>query len=128
VTAGGVTVAGSDVTFDGIQKAKAALLGVSAGKRANSWTYDNRSRLATTVVAREEGAVPFTDQLTAADFRSKLDRPLLPQADEAHEREIDLAIRRPSHRIARRGPDLELARGREGRGIEPVIFCPLLRR
>jgi len=75
VKANGLTVAGSDVKYDGVQKQRADLLGVSGGKRANTWGYDDRSRLKTSTFAREQGAAPFTDDMTVADFRSSLERP-----------------------------------------------------
>jgi RHS repeat-associated protein len=74
VASRGATIAGSDVTYDGVQKSKARLLGVSGGVRANEWSYDDRSRLKGSVLGRETGSTPQSEHLSAADFRSALDR------------------------------------------------------
>ena len=75
VTSNGSTVAGSSIIFDGLQKSKAALLGLSGGARLNRWDYDDRSRLQRTTLARESGSTPQTEDVTVADFRSAFTRP-----------------------------------------------------
>ena len=75
VSVAGSVVAGSAVTYDGLQKAKAQLLGVSGGLRSDEWTYDSRSRLQGSSLGRDAGATPQAEQLTAADFREALIRP-----------------------------------------------------
>jgi RHS repeat-associated protein len=74
VKSGGLTVAGSFVTWDGIQKSRAQLLGVSGGARADEWTYDGRGRLTATSLARDGGSTPDGADLNSADFRSALMR------------------------------------------------------
>jgi RHS repeat-associated protein len=74
VRAGGMLVAGSFVTYDGVQKSSAQLLGVSGGSRSDSWTYDERSRLQSSVLARDGGATPDAEQISAGDFRGALAR------------------------------------------------------
>ena len=78
-SADGKIVAGSEITYDGLQKAKARLLGVSGGARSDEWSYDGRSRLTASVLARDGGSTPEPDSLTTADFRTSLSRlPLTP--------------------------------------------------
>ena len=67
VSTGGSEVAGSIVTYDGLQRATATLVGLSAGLRVNEWHYDDRGRL--------ESFGQATDVLTPADFRTDLQRP-----------------------------------------------------
>ena len=74
VKSGGFTVAGSFITWDGIQKSRAQLLGVSGGARADEWTYDGRGRLTATSLARDGGSTPDGADLNSADFRSSLMR------------------------------------------------------
>lgn len=77
VEAGGVVVAGSHVTRDGLQLSSAQLLGVSSGERFIHWRYDQRSRLSASIsgaTARADpsAAVPgrAEESLTPADFRT----------------------------------------------------------
>jgi RHS repeat-associated protein len=72
VRAGNTVIAGSLVTWDGIQKAGAQLLGISGGARSHQWTYDDRGRLTAASLARDGGSTPDTASLEAADFRSSL--------------------------------------------------------
>jgi RHS repeat-associated protein len=75
VTANGSTVAGSSVIFDGLQKYKATLLGLSGGARRNQWEYDQRSRLQRTLLARDGSSTPQTEDVSIADFRNGSTRP-----------------------------------------------------
>jgi RHS repeat-associated protein len=75
VTANGQLVAGSTITYNGLQKSKATLLGISGGARSNEWIYDARSRLQNTILARDAGGTPQSEELTQSDFRLRLDRP-----------------------------------------------------
>ncbi|HEV8657778.1 MAG TPA: HNH/ENDO VII family nuclease [Thermoanaerobaculia bacterium] len=74
VTSNSSIVAGSTIIFDGLQKSKATLLGLSGGARSNQWDYDDRSRLQRTILARDGSSKPQTEDLTAGDFRSGVDR------------------------------------------------------
>ncbi len=105
VLSGGMTLAGSFVTFDGMQKASAQLLGVSGGARADSWTYDDRGRLTGTVLARDAGAPPDAASLTPSDFRSAFSRVKATPVDPP-----SLSFgEAPGHKIAsvQRGTELE---------------------
>jgi RHS repeat-associated protein len=77
----GRIIAGSEVIYDGLQKAKAQVLGVSGGSRINEWSYDARSRLQSSLLARDAGSTPASDSLTTADFRTSLTRPALTPVD-----------------------------------------------
>ena len=81
VTARGLVIAGSSITFDGLQIGRAQLLGLSGGARANEYTYDRRSRLQTSKIAREREAPASTEVLTASDFRTELMRRSVEPAD-----------------------------------------------
>ena len=74
VSANGVTLAGSSVVFDGVQKSRATLLGVSGGARLNQWQYDGRSRLQRSVLARDRESALQTEELSVADFRNAFTR------------------------------------------------------
>jgi YD repeat-containing protein len=83
VSAGGVTVGGARVAFDGLQIATSRLLGVSGGARFNHWSYDPRGRLAGAVYGTADGtpidpapAVPGAarETLSPADFRQASER------------------------------------------------------
>jgi RHS repeat-associated protein len=74
VSVGGRVVAGSAVTFDGMLKSRAQLLGISSGSRANDWTYDERGRLTSATLARDGEATPDTNGLTTGDFRTAFTR------------------------------------------------------
>ncbi|HVS32819.1 MAG TPA: Ig-like domain-containing protein [Thermoanaerobaculia bacterium] len=74
VVANGVTVAGSEVEFDGLQRSRARLLGLSGGSRFNAWTYDVRSRLEGSLLGLDREAAPQSEELTAGDFRTNLRR------------------------------------------------------
>ncbi|HVS59523.1 MAG TPA: RHS repeat-associated core domain-containing protein, partial [Gemmatimonadaceae bacterium] len=77
VTSNGLIVAGALIThFDGLQLSEQQLLGVSNDSRFSHWTYDARSRLATTTIGRA-----LEQKLTQSDFREKLVRE--PRFDEA---------------------------------------------
>jgi RHS repeat-associated protein len=81
VTAKGMTVGGANVTYDGTQKKTAQLLSLSGGERSNVWSYDKRSRLSASVLARDADATPATEDVTSADFRSGLNRTALTPVD-----------------------------------------------
>ena len=72
------------------------------------------------------GAPKFTVFSKLNTSSPQLDRAITPDADEARQREIDVPVRWPSHRIARRRPDRELIRRRERSCVEPAIRCPLV--
>jgi RHS repeat-associated protein len=83
VSAGGVTVGGARVAFDGLQIATSQLLGVSGDARFNHWSYDARGRLAGAVYGTTDGtpidpapAVPGAarETLSPADFRQASER------------------------------------------------------
>ncbi|MEO8215448.1 MAG: Ig-like domain-containing protein [Acidobacteriota bacterium] len=75
VATNGVVVAGSAIEYDGLQIARATLLGVSGGKRASVYDYDARSRLRSSQAAREVSSEARTEVLSAADFREEATRP-----------------------------------------------------
>jgi RHS repeat-associated protein len=81
VAANGKVVAGSEVEFDGMQRKRARLLGLSAGARADEWMYDDRSRLQWSSLARDDGSTPQNEVITAGDFRSGLLRPFTTPVD-----------------------------------------------
>ncbi len=75
VTSRGLLVAGSGITFDGTQIAKATLHGVSNETRANEYAYDDLSRLAQSRAARISGTSDLAiEQVDKADFRIALER------------------------------------------------------
>ncbi len=75
MAARGLLVAGSGITFDGTQIAKATLHGVSNETRANEYAYDDLSRLARSRAARISGAADLAvEQVDKADFRNALER------------------------------------------------------
>ncbi len=75
VTSRGLLVAGSGITFDGTQIAKATLHGVSNETRANEYAYDDLSRLARSRAARISGTADLAvEQVDKADFRIALER------------------------------------------------------
>jgi YD repeat-containing protein len=82
VTVNGTVVAGSSLLFEGLQRKREQLLGVSDGARFTTWTYDDRGRVTGSVVATiDPSAVPLLGipgasivKLTDADFRTDLDR------------------------------------------------------
>ncbi len=89
-TAGGMTLAGSRVGFDGLQINDIEILGVSNGARHSRFAYDARSRLAGSIYGTTTDAQPTpgapstsqaTEELTPADFRSGQER--TPQLDSA---------------------------------------------
>jgi len=75
-------IAGSEVTYDGLQKASARMLGVSSGERYQHWSYDVRSRVAAALygtmdpTANPLAAVPGRgkDDHSPADFRNAHER------------------------------------------------------
>ncbi len=82
VSVGDLVVAGSEVTYDGLQVSSARLLGVSSNERRSFFRYDGRGRLVSSVFATL-GDVPESldpipgranEQLTPADFRVAQDR------------------------------------------------------
>lgn len=88
VEVGTMRVAGSEVTFDGLQKKDARLLGVSSEQRHTLWSYDDRSRLEASVfgtlnagIDPAAAVVPgqAIEKLTPADFRREQER--TPQLD-----------------------------------------------
>src|SRR5437867_8567451 len=81
VVSNGNTVAGSELKFDGTQRSRARLLGLSGGARADEWSYDDRSRLQWSVLARDSGSPPQTEDVTSADFRKGLERPAATPVD-----------------------------------------------
>jgi RHS repeat-associated protein len=81
VSVNGREIAGSEVTFDGLQRASARQLGMSNGERMTYWTYDDRGRLRASIhgvrgEADPEAGVPgsATEVLTPADFRTAQER------------------------------------------------------
>jgi hypothetical protein len=89
VTNASGTIAGSEVTYDGLQLASARLLGLASGERFQHWRYDDRSRvLASLYGVRSAAADPTAgvpgrskEALTPADFRNAQER--TPQLDAA---------------------------------------------
>jgi len=79
VSARGIIVAGSGITYDGEQVGTATLHGVSDEARVNEYSYDDRGRLKTSKVARTTSdAGPATEVVSDPDFRKQLDRSVLP--------------------------------------------------
>jgi len=86
VQVGGITVAGSEVGYDGngrtLQKSSVRLLGVSGGQRFARYNYDDRGRLTTSLYGSSDpNADPAAavagrakENLTAADFRTAQER------------------------------------------------------
>lgn len=82
VKSNGVTVAGNEVTYDGLQIAEARLLGVGAGERVSRWGYDARGRVIASLYGVLSSAPPpgapvpgrAREQLTPADFRDQQER------------------------------------------------------
>ena len=70
----GLVVGGSAITYNGTQINKEQLLGISEDARANAYIYDARTRVARSVFAREDVTDAAIEHLTAADFRTKLER------------------------------------------------------
>ncbi|MDP9191453.1 MAG: hypothetical protein M3P06_07105 [Acidobacteriota bacterium] len=60
VTNANGVIAGSEVTYDGLQLASAKLLGVSSGERFQHWSYDDRSRVAASLYAVKNAAVDLS--------------------------------------------------------------------
>lgn len=73
-TVNGITVAGSDVAYDGLQKSSIRLLGVASNEHATDYGYDARGRVRTSTPG-------INEQLNPADFRNAQDR--TPQLDGA---------------------------------------------
>jgi RHS repeat-associated protein len=75
-------IAGSEVTYDGLQKASARLLGLASGERHQLWSYDARSRVAASLYgvknasADANAPVPgrAKEDLNPADFRNAQER------------------------------------------------------
>jgi RHS repeat-associated protein len=81
VSVNGREIAGSEVTFDGLQRASARRLGMSGGERMTYWTYDDRGRLRASIhgvrgEADPEAGLPgsLKEVLTPADFRTAQER------------------------------------------------------
>src|SRR5690349_3644890 len=83
-------IAGSEVTYDGLQKASAKILGLSSGERYQHWSYDQRSRVTASLYGvTDPNATPAAasvpgrtgENLTPADFRASQDR--TPKLDAA---------------------------------------------
>jgi YD repeat-containing protein len=89
VTVNGTVVAGSSLLFEGLQRKREQLLGVSDGARFTTWSYDDRGRVTGSVVATvDPSAVPLLGipgasivKLTDADFRTDLDRTIAKTTD-----------------------------------------------
>ena len=75
VMSGGKTLAGSEVEFEGLQRVRARLLGLSGGARGDAWIYDARGRLKGSILALDGDATPQSEEITPADFRQALVRP-----------------------------------------------------
>ncbi|HET7437146.1 MAG TPA: RHS repeat-associated core domain-containing protein [Thermoanaerobaculia bacterium] len=76
VTAPSLVIAGSEVSYDGVQVAEATLLGVSANQRSSVYTYDALSRVASAKIAMTKGeGAASTEKLDPSDFRFALERP-----------------------------------------------------
>lgn len=113
VTSNGVPVAGSAVTYDGLQVAAAQLLGVSGGERSSRWSYDARGRVAASVYgitgpAELSPVLPgrAREVLTPADFRTSQQRTsrFTPPAPPVNTTAIDpppsTFTEQPGHKIA----------------------------
>jgi RHS repeat-associated protein len=94
VTVNSVSVAGSEVAYDGLQKSAARLLGLSSGQRYARYAYDDRSRLAASVYGTRQLAPPIVplpgrarEYLNPADFRNAQER--TPQLDALQSNGID---------------------------------------
>jgi len=75
VQVGGITVAGSEVGYDGngrtLQKSSVRLLGVSGGQRFARYNYDDRGRLTTSLYGSSD---PNADPAKQAEASKKLDQ------------------------------------------------------
>ncbi|MCA1733237.1 MAG: hypothetical protein LC732_06490, partial [Acidobacteria bacterium] len=89
VSVNGLTIAGSEVTHDGLQVDSARMLGMSSEERRSHFRYDARGRLAASLFATLGDAPVALDpmpgrakeELTPADFRTAQER--LPHLDAA---------------------------------------------
>lgn len=122
VTARGLTVAGSGITYDGVQIANATLHGVSNETRANEYQYDERSRLAASTAARTNGTSAVAiEHVDPADFRTALER-----SDSGPAPLPSLAFaQQPGHKIAelvRNGATLTFSYGNGAEGIDDGRF------
>jgi RHS repeat-associated protein len=89
VSVGNTLFAGSAVTFDGFQRTREQLLGISGGQRYNAIGYDDRGRVNGMVVGTLDPnaiasiGVPGASvvKLSDADFRSELNRTTVKQND-----------------------------------------------
>jgi RHS repeat-associated protein len=128
VTNAAGVIAGSEVTYDGMQIASAKLLGLASGARYQHWSYDARSRVAASLYGvANSGANPLAgvpgrakEELSGADFRFAQERiSTLDAATRAklEEKSIDITkIEPPSssfseetgHKISKvtRGPEV----------------------
>jgi RHS repeat-associated protein len=89
VTVGNTLFAGSSILFEGLQRKREQLLGLSGGERYTHYGYDDRGRVNDSIVATlDPNAIPqigipgaATVNLTDADFRSELNRTIVKQND-----------------------------------------------
>jgi len=89
VTVGNTLFAGSSILFEGLQRKREQLLGLSGGERYTHYGYDDRGRVTGSVVATlDPNAIPAigipgaaTVNLTDADFRGELSRTIVKQND-----------------------------------------------
>ena len=89
VTVGNTLFAGSSILFEGLQRKREQLLGLSGGERYTHYGYDDRGRVTGSVVATlDANAIPAigipgaaTVNLTDADFRGELSRTIVKQND-----------------------------------------------
>ncbi|MGH9419303.1 MAG: hypothetical protein ACRD3J_04955, partial [Thermoanaerobaculia bacterium] len=89
VTVGNTLFAGSSILFEGTQRKREQLLGVSGGLRYSTYGYDDRGRVTGSVVATvDPNAIPQLGipgasmvNLSDADFRASLDRTVVHDSD-----------------------------------------------
>ncbi len=96
------------------------------GELHDPWIESRRDRSEAAGPSCAAGAPKFTVFSRLKTSRSQLDRARTTDPDATHHGEIDVAVRRPPHRIAGGGSDRELIGRRERGRVEPAITCPLV--
>ena len=89
VTVGSTLVAGSSITFEGLQRKSEQLLGLAGGQRYMTFDYDDRGRVTGSLAATlDPNAIPQLGmpgasivKMNDADFRSELDRTVAQKND-----------------------------------------------
>jgi YD repeat-containing protein len=89
VTVASMLLAGSSITFEGLQRKSEQLLGLAGGQRYNTIAHDDRGRVSGMVLATaNQNAIPQLGmpgasivKLNDADFRSELDRTVAQKND-----------------------------------------------